>query len=44
MLAVTAGDRLPVLAGLSPGDAVVVDGAEALIDGTPVAVLEEMSP
>ena len=44
VLAVTAGDRLPVLAGLSPGDAVVVDGAEALIDGTPVAVLEEMSP
>ena len=38
VLAVAGGDRLPIVAGLSAGDEVVVVGAEALTDGTPVTV------
>ena len=44
VLGVSGGDRLPVLAGLAVGDALVVEGAEALVDGSPVIVLEETTP
>ena len=40
VLAVASGDRLPVVAGLSAGDEVVVTGADGLVDGTEVTVLE----
>ena len=40
VLAMASGDRLPVVAGLSAGDEVVVVGTEALIDGTAVTVLQ----
>lgn len=38
VLAVADGDRLPVVAGLSAGDEVVVVGVDALTDGTAVTV------
>jgi multidrug efflux pump subunit AcrA (membrane-fusion protein) len=33
------GERVPVLAGLRPGERVVVRGASGLVDGAPVTVL-----
>lgn len=38
VLAVADGDRLPVVAGLSAGDEVVVGGAADLVDGTAVTI------
>ncbi|WGR96624.1 MdtA/MuxA family multidrug efflux RND transporter periplasmic adaptor subunit [Bradyrhizobium sp. ISRA443] len=37
-LGVTAGDRVEVLSGLSPGDRVVIDGADKLREGAKVIV------
>jgi multidrug efflux system membrane fusion protein len=40
-LGVTDGERVEVLSGLSPGDRVVIDGADKLRDGAKVAVRAE---
>ena len=41
VLAATLGERLPVLTGLEPGDVLVVDGLEGLVDGSAVEVMSE---
>jgi membrane fusion protein (multidrug efflux system) len=38
------GSRVQVLAGLAPGDTVVVAGQEGLRDGAPLRVIESSSP
>lgn len=40
-LGVTDGDRVEVLSGLSPGDRIVIDGADKLRDGAKIALRAE---
>ena len=42
-LGVTDGDRVEVLSGLSPGDRVVIDGADKLRDGAKVVLRDAVS-
>src|SRR5579863_4009036 len=43
-LGVTDGDRVEVLSGLTPGDRVVIDGADKLRDGAKINVRSETNP
>ncbi len=43
-LGVTDGDRVEVLSGLSPGERIVIDGADKLRDGAKVIVRSENNP
>jgi multidrug efflux system membrane fusion protein len=43
-LGVTDGDRVEVLSGLTPGDRIVIDGADKLRDGAKVVVRSEAAP
>jgi membrane fusion protein, multidrug efflux system len=43
-LGVFEGERVEILAGLNPGDRVVVDGADKLREGAKVAVRQEAQP
>jgi multidrug efflux system membrane fusion protein len=42
-LGVTDGDRVEVLSGLSPGDRIVIDGADKLRDGAKIVIRSEDS-
>ena len=44
VLRVTAGDQLPVIDGVSPGDRLIVSGLEYLIDGSPIEVIGSSEP
>jgi multidrug efflux system membrane fusion protein len=43
-LGVTDGDRVEVLSGLTPGERIVVDGADKLRDGAKIAIRSESNP
>lgn len=43
-LGVTEGDRVEVLSGLTPGDRIVIDGADKLRDGAKINVRSESDP
>jgi membrane fusion protein, multidrug efflux system len=43
-LGVTDGDRVEVLSGLTPGERVVIDGADKLRDGAKIVVRSETNP
>jgi membrane fusion protein, multidrug efflux system len=43
-LGVTEGDRVEVLSGLTPGERIVIDGADKLRDGAKVVVRSETNP
>jgi multidrug efflux system membrane fusion protein len=43
-LGVTEGDRVEVLSGLTPGDRIVIDGADKLRDGAKINVRSEGDP
>jgi membrane fusion protein, multidrug efflux system len=43
-LGVTDGDRVEVLSGLTPGDRIVIDGADKLRDGAKINVRSEANP
>jgi membrane fusion protein, multidrug efflux system len=43
-LGVTDGDRVEVLSGLTPGDRIVIDGADKLRDGAKIIIRSENSP
>jgi multidrug efflux system membrane fusion protein len=43
-LGVTDGDRVEVLSGLTPGERVVIDGADKLRDGAKIALRSETAP
>jgi multidrug efflux system membrane fusion protein len=43
-LGVTDGDRVEVLSGLTPGDRIVIDGADKLRDGAKIDVRSEANP
>ncbi len=43
-LGVTDGDRVEVLSGLTPGDRIVIDGADKLRDGAKINVRSETDP
>jgi membrane fusion protein, multidrug efflux system len=43
-LGVTEGDRVEVLSGLTPGERIVIDGADKLRDGAKVVIRSENNP
>jgi len=43
-IGVTEGDRVEVLSGLTPGDRIVIDGADKLRDGAKINVRSEADP
>ncbi len=43
-LGVTDGDRVEVLSGLTPGDRIVIDGADKLRDGAKIVIRSETNP
>lgn len=43
-LGVTDGDRVEVVSGLTPGDRIVIDGADKLRDGAKITVRSEAAP
>jgi multidrug efflux system membrane fusion protein len=43
-IGVTEGDRVEVLSGLTPGDRIVIDGADKLRDGAKINVRSETNP
>src|SRR4029077_9350930 len=43
-LGVTDGDKVEVLSGISPGDRIVIDGADKLRDGAKIIIRSENNP